>query len=205
MGRTRDKQLGDQTKVFIPFPQANSAQHIQSSQGWRNVAPLDIFCIDDVQLQNHLSALQGPRDVLYIRGHCAPGMSELESSDHTVRVSYTEVVKALKGNLPTGFPGIIKIYACNSASDASLLWITWKSFAQQFANMMWEKRYRSCKIWAYTKKVTTFASPGASGIFHKWVGDPDVSPDEESGPDPDRASLALVRILPELKDSVLPL
>jgi hypothetical protein len=95
-------------------------------------------------------------DDLYIFGHCDPGESELESWDHKTKISADDLVSALvaKG-LPQDFAGKVKIFGCMSGKDYSwgLAVLTWKSFTQQFADLMWTRGYRQCRFFGYTESV----------------------------------------------------
>jgi hypothetical protein len=96
-------------------------------------------------------------DVLYIRGHGAAGTDYLESSDHKVKLTLTQLVSLLEGKLSTDFAGSIKIYACHSATDWGFSIFKWECFAQQFADAMWRKGYKKCRFFGYDDKVTTFS------------------------------------------------
>jgi hypothetical protein len=151
------------TKVFLPFPSANSAKHISSSKTWKNVAAVDIFCADSPTKRAHLQALTTPNDVLYIRGHCSKGSSSLGSADHDTMVDASEIVDLLIGDprnpdLAFAFPGIVKVYACESALESTTLWIfNSDAFAQRLADAMWNAGYRSCSYHGYGDTVSTYA------------------------------------------------
>lgn len=166
MGKTRTTK--GETKVFIPFPAAKSAQHIQSAKTWRNVSAVDVFCADSPVKRNHLQALSNANDVLYIRGHCSKGSSSVESSDHSSTVGASDIVQLLvqdqrNPDLAFAFPGIVKVYACESALDDTTLWIfNNDAFAQRLADAMWAAGYRSCKYFGYGDTVSTWACSGST-------------------------------------------
>jgi hypothetical protein len=205
MPKTRRRRAGDKTLVLIPFPATNSDIHLKSTKGeaygagddawdpagdwgykgW-NVEDADIICSDSTNLATKLGGLNRPSDVLYIRGHGMPGDDELESSDHTAVVTVKEIVGMLRGDLRKSFSGIIKIYACNSATDGQLN----KSFTQQFADAMFSAGYKSCSFYGYTETLSTnYWSPtDFAGESHKGARQSSI-----------RASEARQRVYPRTK------
>lgn len=191
MPKTRVKQDGDATMVFCPFPRVHSTEHVVSSVGWNNIkGPSDVFCIDDVDKDSQLASLGGEQDVLYLRGHCAPGSSSLNSSDQKKKITATELKNALLGKLHLDFPGIIKIYACHSSKPDQLFWKRFAPFAQNFANEMWSAGYRKCSFYGYDTAVTTHPQGKEK---HKWSV-------EKNWAMNNRASVVRVQIVPKQAD-----
>lgn len=187
MSKIRIKQAGDATKVFCPFPRVNSTEHVISSIGWNNIdGPSEVFCLDDSDTASQLFSLTGERDVLYIRGHCAPGSSFLQSSDHREKITVAELANTLFGKLDLDFPGIIKIYACHSSKPDTTFWERFAPFAQQFADEMWVAGYDKCSFYGYDTAVTTHPIGEEN---HKWSV-------EENWTMNHRASVVRVQIIP---------
>jgi hypothetical protein len=141
------------TKVFIPFPKANSAAAISTAKSW-NKGLLGIFCADDTNKQTHLKHLTNANHMLYICGHCDKGSKYLESSDHKKKVSAEDIVTLLIGDLAKEFCGIVKIYGCESARGKKSIWSqNQDAFAQRLANAMYAG-YKSCSFYGYQESIT---------------------------------------------------
>jgi hypothetical protein len=100
-------------------------------------------------------------DVLYVTGHCSAGSEYLVNGKGNKRISYSELVqKYFVRLLPPDWPGVLKIYACNSGSPRStctalsLLSTNTLPFAQLFANEMVKAGFTKCSYYGYTKTVT---------------------------------------------------
>ena len=187
MPKIRIKQAGDATKIFCPFPRVNSTVHIISSIGWNNIdGPSEVFCLDDSDTASQLASLKGERDMLYIRGHCAAGSLVLQSSDHQQKITAAELRNTLFGKLDLDFPGIIKIYACQSSKPDSSFWERFAPFAQQFADEMWATGYKKCSFYGYDTAVTTHPMGEKN---HKWSVEEDWTMNH-------RASVVRVQIIP---------
>ena len=130
--------------------------------GWRKIARDDVVCADSPTLFNALSKLQDPEDTLYIRGHCDPGGTALESSDHKEQATVAQVVYILKNKLKFNFSGKVKIFACHSALDS----ITQGSFAYQLAEEMRDANWQSCTFYGYEQAMRTYPQGG-----HKLAAD----------------------------------
>jgi hypothetical protein len=170
MPRTRNKQLGDQTIVYLPFPLNKTGKHLASSQNWNNVSsPSDVICMDSLTKHAKLNALTGSRDVLYVRGHSNAGFDLLAADgDQSVSITSEALAADLSADLQKCFPGIIKIYGCSTgkgwgSSGLPLLGnaLYWDSFGQKFADEMFRLGYKLCSFYAYTESVAT--SPGGNG------------------------------------------
>ena len=109
---------------------------------------------------------------IYIRGHGEPGRPNIFSGDpkahDTHEISATILAdRLIESGLQPGFAGKIKCYNCHSAERGA----EESSFAQLFADVMWNKGFRSCSFWGYTGSLTSFYEKrGAKGL-HKFSGD----------------------------------
>jgi hypothetical protein len=202
MAHTREWKEGDKTMVFIPFPRANSQEAINSTlgttksdeHGWNRFKVTDygrswfskftaddVFCADDKDRLEKLRQLKGAHDMLYLRGHCSAGQHQLTSPDRKLNILADQIVAYLSENegLSTDFKGIIKVYSCRSGADYSIFWnaYVWESFAQRFADAMFDKGYRSCHFFGYTAKVSTWAeAKDLMGRYRKRAVDDNYNP-----------------------------
>ncbi len=109
---------------------------------------------------------------IYIHGHGEPGRPNIFSGDpkaHDVHeISAPRLAERLiQSGLQPGFAGKIKCYNCHSAERGA----EESSFAQLFADVMWDNGFRSCTFWGYTGSLTSFyENRGARGL-HKFSGD----------------------------------
>jgi hypothetical protein len=179
--------LGDEFVLVDPEyfdGKADSGVVLQLGQGgysgWKGVTRDDVFCADTAGYQAALKSLNAAADVLYIRGHCAPGAKCLVSDNMKTRIECADVVALLHGELPFSFPGRVKVFACNSASAP---WFS-SSFVQEFADLMYANGYKSCRFYGYTAELRTLAKDG-----HKWV---------KGGSTPARARTAREEVTPGL-------
>ena len=121
-------------------------------RGWKKIDPQDVVCSDSMLLASTLAKLQAADDSLYVRGHCADGLDELESSDHTQTISVDDLVKILDGKLDKKFPGKVKIYACESSKDT----VDSESFAKRFATALSKRGWINCTFYGYSEILKTF-------------------------------------------------
>ena len=180
---TRTWQTGDKTVVLLPFPAANSKEHLKATLGdgllggwnrikmdeWRKnpkgikFTDKDVVCADSANRVDRLQGLKGQRDVLYIRGHCSPGSGKLTSSDLNKNIDVENLIALLKEGLSTKFEGIIKIYGCHSGTDG---WFH-RGFAQSFADEMWYQGYQKCRFYGYEANLSTFSEVKDLGKYER--------------------------------------
>ncbi len=118
----------------------------------------------------------GDDDQVYVRGHCLPGLDCIFSKDSYLQVHQTtdlivrdamrtvdstikvgasclkadEVVRRIaRMGLPVGFRGAVKCYNCHSAEGDP-------SFAQTFADAMYDKGYTKCTFYGYKGALDSF-------------------------------------------------
>lgn len=157
-------EIGDMThRAMIqnnaPDDQLDELKPVIIRQGWGKVAPNNIICQDSPHRSTVLSSL-GAGDTLYVRGHCTAGSSVLQSSDHTVNVDIPTIVGYLENELPYGFSGKVKVYACESGSSSGALWWKEASFATKLSNAMINKGWNACSYYGYTAELSTYVVNG---------------------------------------------
>jgi len=115
---------------------------------------------------------------IYIRGHGMPGFVSIEMARGGERIHYTDVVdRMIKSGLKKAFGGDIKCYNCHSAEngvpgdDPEIEDGT--PFAQYIADELYNRGYKSCRIFGYTdaidsnpKSAASVAMPGE--VLHKY-------------------------------------
>ncbi|MDM5176201.1 hypothetical protein PO883_03225 [Massilia sp. DJPM01] len=120
--------------------------------GWNKIVANNIVCTDAPYLNGALNLMQGVDDVLYIRGHCAPGANSLKSSDHAAEVSIEGLLGIFNGRLSKSFSGKIKVFACESAVANGAK----ASFADRLAKTLFKRGWRNVSVCGYTDKLMTY-------------------------------------------------
>ncbi|NHZ83737.1 hypothetical protein F2P44_31380 [Massilia sp. CCM 8695] len=147
------QQFRDQETEFTDL-RDRAIESVAAAQrpGWNKIVATNIVCTDDPYLNGALNLMQGVDDVLYIRGHCAPGADALQSSDHAADMSIEGLIGIFHGRLSKSFSGKIKVFACESAvangADAS--------FADRLAKKLFKSGWRSVTVCGYTDKLMTY-------------------------------------------------